>query len=959
MPGSEPTEPASGGDLATAAPPGGHLGRYVVKRLIGSGGMGVVLAAHDPELDRPVAIKLLHRDGGQAQERLVQEARAMARLHHPNVVMVHDVGVCDGRVFVAMDLVEGETLRRWMEARPRGWREIVALFVAAGRGLAAAHAVGLLHGDFKPDNVLVDARGTPHVADFGLARSELDGAAPIGGTPAYMAPELRADNAHGAAVDQFAFAVSLWEAVCGELPFGSADGQGERKRTGVLTAPAPDVPRWLVATLRRALAPLPEHRFPSIAMLVDHLERGLGRRRRWAIAGASATALVATALIASRFVQPEGPNCELAGRATERVWNTGTRVQVAASFLATTRPHAAATLTRVVDAIDRRTTQLATARISACEATHVRGEQSASTLDRRMECLDRRLDGVRALVALFAAGADNELLDRAYDATNALPGPEDCEAGPVAGEPVAPAATRVQIAAARRVFADAKAKFDAGKHVDAARILTSLRALASSLAYPPLTAEVLLLHARVTAAQGKAAAARAAFEEAALAAAAARNDSRIADAWLDEIALLADAGGDVEGAAARLPAAEVAVARAGRPEQREEYLVVRSDIESVKASYAVAIADLEEARASIARRGQAKSYAATRMAMRLASVLSLVGRNDEALALDQSSLASWSALFGPDHPKVAQIQNNVAIRLDARGRYAEARQLLARSLSIKERTFGPAHPSLAFTLNNIGMVAGHQGQLADERAAFERALAIRETALGPNHPLVASSLGNLAEVRRVEAKLPAALALGQRSVAIYERAYGPDHPDVAASLLALGRIQLDLGQLADAETTAQRSLAIRQRVFGADHEKTVDSMELVADIFAAQHREREACALRAREVAAIEKSSGKDHPTLAVPLAEHARCLYDAGDATAGRVAAERAVAIGAHQEIDPTDLAIAQFSLARALWSSVADRARAIELARAALAAYSAGPTAATPDMHEVEHWLATHRTT
>jgi serine/threonine protein kinase len=237
--GSEPRRA-----LEPAVAVGDTIGRYVVLRRIGAGGMGVVFAAYDPQLDRRVALKLL-RTGiglgeGEARARLVREAQAIAQLSHPHVVAVYDVGTAvGGDVYIAMEFVEGDTLTSWLRAWDRTWREVVAIFLDAGRGLAAAHAVGLLHRDFKPDNVLVGADGRVRVTDFGLARSlmaaaedgelqptpelaalrvTLTATGAVMGTPRYMAPEQLAGKDVSAAADQFSFCVALYEAVYGVHP---------------------------------------------------------------------------------------------------------------------------------------------------------------------------------------------------------------------------------------------------------------------------------------------------------------------------------------------------------------------------------------------------------------------------------------------------------------------------------------------------------------------------------------------------------------------------------------------------------------------------------------------------------------------------------------------------------------------------------------------------------------------
>src|SRR6185503_16244889 len=218
-----------------AAAPGDvpdKIGRFVVDGTLGKGGMGIVLAAHDPDLDRQVAIKLLHADGGDSvgRARLMREAQAMARLRHPNVVTVHEAGTHDGRLYVAMEPVPGGTLRRWMDEHPRATAdEVLAVFTRAGRGLAAAHAAGLVHRDFKPENVLIDRDGRVLVTDFGLAgvfcerpaatepssplHVELTVTGDVMGTPRYMSPEQHRGEATDARTDQFAYCASLYEAL--------------------------------------------------------------------------------------------------------------------------------------------------------------------------------------------------------------------------------------------------------------------------------------------------------------------------------------------------------------------------------------------------------------------------------------------------------------------------------------------------------------------------------------------------------------------------------------------------------------------------------------------------------------------------------------------------------------------------------------------------------------------------
>jgi|GEM_PF-2850808 len=316
---SDPTLPRLGGRaLGVGLTRGATLGRYIVLELLGAGGMGAVYSAYDPELDRKIAIKLLRPlEGGSkddARVRLVREARAMARLSHPNVVIVHDVGALEDQIFIAMELVDGGTIRSWLGQSPSR-REILDIFLKAGAGLAAAHDAGLVHRDFKPPNVLLGRDGRVRVADFGLVRSDkapntaaaeslraspTDGseqetrAGTIMGTPRYMAPEQLDGDRCDARSDQFSFCVSLYEALYNVHPF---EGLPEELRASMRAGkirPLPAIsaiPPWVGPALHRGLSPDSANRFPTMDALLAALGHNpasllsrwdIGAKARWA-----------------------------------------------------------------------------------------------------------------------------------------------------------------------------------------------------------------------------------------------------------------------------------------------------------------------------------------------------------------------------------------------------------------------------------------------------------------------------------------------------------------------------------------------------------------------------------------------------------------------------------------------------------------------------------------------------
>jgi len=948
----------------------GHVGRYRIDDLLGRGAKGVVFGAHDPELDRRVAIKVLQQGDPAQQARLVREAQAMARLRHANVVTVYDVGELDGRVFVAMELVGGTTLRAWLAASPRPWRTIVAMFVAAARGLAAVHAAGLVHLDFKPDNVLVGDDGVARVADFGLALSAdapgvaarpsgalITVAGRIAGTPAYMAPEQHEGRDAGVAADQFAFGAALWEALCGSRPFAgdTMDALAEAKRARRLVAPARRPPRWTLAIARRALAPAPADRFPSMNAIIDALERGL-RRRTWTITGAVAAGVIA-ATAAITFEASAGDpqlSCRGARAAVAAVWNDAARARLDGAFAASARPHAAATRDRVRASLDRYAAGLGDARVAACEATHVRGEQSAAALDRRMACLDRRGGAMSALIAVLGGRRDETVIDGAQESVLALPDPAACAAAATAAiEPPAPSIA-AQVAATRTAMAGAEALLATGQFDAAATALAPVVETARRLRYPPLLAETLALSARLAQERGDGAAFEA-HQAAAQAAAAAGDDVRIATASVRQLEILGKDLSKPQTALERLPLAEVAVTRAGSAELREYLLVSRSGIHLALADYDDALADIVAARTAIEDRLGPGSFALGRVLLRQATILYEMDRAAEGIDLERRALALWTETLGPEHPKVSLALNNLAISLDRAGEYDEARRVLDRALAIKERTFGRDSASVAYTLQNLGMVAAHQGRLHDAIDLAERALAIREKVLGPEHPLVAVTLANLANahINLGEAKI--ALPQLQRALTIQVAANGPSHPSVAAVKGPMAMALHQLGRDREALAAAQEVLAIREAALGPDHALVARALDSIGEIQIALGHQAVGCAAFTRAIAILDKAHSDDIG-LVSPLEAHARCELSAGRASAAVAAAERAIAIGEAAGKDPVLIAQVEFVLARALWAAGGDRRRAVALGRAAHATLANGPDGDPREAAVAAHWLRAH---
>ncbi len=352
------TAPASAtsGSPASPGPAPTQLGKYRLERVLGAGGMGIVHAAFDPDLERRVAIKVLHDEPGTvSRARLLREARAMARLSHPNVVTVHEVGTIAGRDFVAMDLIDGESLAEWLRGPPHARDEILDAFLAAGQGLAAAHAEGLVHRDFKPHNVLRSRRGRVLVTDFGLARGMdaapesapaaaalaettprlpmLTATGAVVGTPAYMAPEQWNGGAVGPATDQFAYCVALWEALTGERPFRGDTGEQLRAAVerGTAGLDASKLPRALRPILLRGLAPEPAARWPAMDVLLAAIARARRTSLVPILAGAAISFLLIRATGDLTFMQVAAEDPNIAALAN--IGSTKTHDQLVASIV--------------------------------------------------------------------------------------------------------------------------------------------------------------------------------------------------------------------------------------------------------------------------------------------------------------------------------------------------------------------------------------------------------------------------------------------------------------------------------------------------------------------------------------------------------------------------------------------------------------------------------------------------
>jgi len=517
-------------ELARATPSGSpprQIGRYRIGERLGSGGMGVVYAAYDPQLDRHVALKLVRpgaAEGGQA--RLLAEARAMARLTHLNVVQVYDVTSAGDDVVIAMELVDGEDARRWLARHPPSWQTALAVLAPVGRGLAAAHAAGLVHRDVKPANVLIGRDGRARITDFGLARATPlgDAPAPVApgaasgdplrpatrsgamiGTPAYMAPEQRRGDPATPRSDQFSFTIVLYEAIYGERPFASAGAAPEvlQRRLAEVAAgrvqplqPGARVPAWLRRILVRGLAIAPADRWPSLADMLDRLEQTpRRRRRRWLVAGAAAAAVaMAAVLIADRRALAAN-DCAEPTEALERSF-AGAAWAAARARIAGLGAYGEVVSRQVDASLAGFRRRWLDGHRDACLA-HRSGAQSDALLDLRMACLERGRASLAAAGDVLREAGTAELA-AVVAAVESLPDPASCHDATALLAQVAPPPRELaaSVASADAALARADVQRNAGRLTEARSAAAGVVARARAMAYPPLLARALLAEGR-------------------------------------------------------------------------------------------------------------------------------------------------------------------------------------------------------------------------------------------------------------------------------------------------------------------------------------------------------------------------------------------------------------------------------------------------------------------------------
>ncbi len=901
--------------------------------------MGSVYAAYDPDLDRKVALKLVRPDRASEEEqaRLLREARALARLAHPNVVRVYDVGLHGDQVFFAMEFVSGRNLRQWLTARRPGWRRVVRLFREVARGLAAAHEQGLVHRDLKPANILIGDDGVARIADFGLvsglgqpagngalpspadspvaaARAETSGRM---GTPGYMAPELVLGEPADELSDQYSFSVALHFALFGERP-AAGDGphaspqrRGSRKAGPREPGPRRGVPAKLRKILKRGLNSDPAGRHPSMSVLDQELTRLLRRgRQRWATAGVLGALVLAVPLWLTYLDRRGPPPCSWGEERLAGVWDPARRQALEQAFLATGSDFAGEALGDVARVLDRYRSDWLGMHRQVCLATRVRGEQSEQLLDLQMLCLERRREELRGVTDLLLAGG-TEILPKAVQTTEALSSVTGCDdraelaiLSPLPREP----ALRDEIEELQALVARESVRRRTG-HKSDLPVLERAILDADRVGYPPLAAAA---RAELGLAQLKQAA-----------------GAEVARETLEAALRSAIAGRD-RTLAARLYGRLAEVTGYNQGDHQRGLWWSRL------------------AEAALAALGPGQEEAMSQMRASLGLVAWSAGRFDDAELHWQRGLELARKLRRPGDSGTAELLNNLGLIPSKSSR--ERLGYLEAALELKQEAYGAWNPLLANTLVNLGGQMAAAGRYAEGLAFTGRAADILESFHGEHRDLAFPWVLEAEILNRLDRPQEAEALLARAGAVLHD--LDERHFLRVQLLLDLAESMLLQLRLAEAEATFERAAAIEE---GYPEESFLRFAVQLTRGRLALLRDRPGSARRALE-GAVSAAEGRGSEmalweTVCLPAAL-GEAYLELGRPDLARPHLEAAVGRAGRTGSEPVLGAAARFALARLL--AAEDPERAESLARRAAADLTGAGSAWSRGLGDaVEAWL------
>jgi tetratricopeptide (TPR) repeat protein len=698
-----------------------------------------------------------------------------------------------------------------------------------------------------------------------------------------MAPEQRAGEAD-ARSDQWSFCRALEEALAGKR-----------------------VPRAIRRALARGTAEDPAARFPSMVPLLAELGRD---RRRATIWAAAALAVVGAGAIA--LARPSAAPCAQAGASVADLWTPDVEARLDATFQATGRGTAKEALGAVARHLSSFAGEARTAYRAACEATHVRHEQSEDLLDLRTSCLDAQVAEARALVGILAH-ADAELVGKAAEAVHRLPSPAPCADARSLLAPVRPPTdpqTRLRVAELRGALAIAEANAFVGRFQESRSLAEKVVADARTLGYRPLVADALRVVGEAATQLGDVPAGISALRESVWMAEASHHDRTAADAWTSLVFAVSEADKGLDRVDEWIERAEAAIERIGG----DVHISSRLAINKGAVSY---------------RRG---NFADARAAW------------EKALQLEESHLL-------PDHPDLARAHNNLAVALDELGDPRAAEAHYERAMAIWERAFGPHNAYLGTAVGNLAFIYRGRGELARAVETMQRSVAILTTALGEGNPTLVRNQQNLGDMLVTAGRVDEGVATLERVVAIQERARGANHPATAIALLSLGTAKRAQGKLDEAIACQERAVRIYRETQGARSPHTALAETGLGEALISKGQYAQAVPLLEGALSVFTEAYGRKHANTAYALSDLGRAYLGVGKPDKALPLLEEALAARAGGETP--ELAETRFLLARALWDGGGDRARAIELAEAAMPKLDAGGAA---DL-DVKKWLAARR--